>query len=332
MKIKKIIIIVISIMLIVSGSVWGYGYYQLSKVKTTKISNEDKELGIKKNTEASNKESDKESNKTVNIALFGVDSRAKQSAGSNSDSIMIMSIDKAHKKIKLSSIMRDSYVSIENHGKTKINAAYAYAGPELAIKTINQNFDMDIRDFVTVNFFGMEKIIDKLDGIQADVKESEIEQVNKYMAETAEIEKKVMVPITHSGKQNLNGLQAVSYARIRCVGNGDFERTQRQNVVITALLEKIQKAGVTKYPGLVSELLPNVETSLSKINIVKLGSDVLSSGVSNVDWVRFPVDGYCNQLVVNEGWYLSVDIDATKGQLHDFIYNDVKPVPKKPLF
>lgn len=335
MRIKRIIITVLCVILLIGGSAGGYFYYQLSKVKTTKVTKSDKALGIKTKTNtntSTDSNTEKADTSITNIALFGVDSRTKQSEGSNSDSIMILSIDKLHKKIKLSSIMRDSYVSIDGHDKSKINAAYLFGGPELAIKTLNENFDMDIRDFVTVNFYSMEKIIDYLGGVQINIKASEVDEVNKYIHETASNEKEKAVYISHSGLQDLNGLQAVSYARIRYVGNGDFERTQRQDTVLTALINKVQQAGASKYPSIATQILPYVETSLSSIDIIKLGTDVLTTGITNVEWQRYPVDGYCNQLVKDGVWYLSVDIDATKNQIHDFIYNDIKPVPKTPLF
>ena len=117
------------------------------------------------------------SNEIINIAFFGVDRRAVNEA-SRSDSIMILSIDEMHKKIKMSSIMRDTYVEIKNHGQTKINHAYAYGGPQLAIRTLNENFNLDIRDYVTVDFFNFEKIIDAIGGVTIDVKQDEISLIN----------------------------------------------------------------------------------------------------------------------------------------------------------
>lgn len=326
---KKIIIWLIIILIIAASGTAGYICYNMSKIKHVNISKTNKDLGIKSSVAVSAAQSD---NKVVNIALYGVDSGREKYSSENSDCIMIMSIDEVNKKIKLSSVMRDSYVEIEGHGKDKINYAYASGGPQLAIKTLNQNFDLDIKDFVTVDFFGLEKIVNELGGIDVNVKQAEIEEVNKFMYEVADIEKEKGTPITKSGIQTLNGLQATSYARIRHVGDGDFERTERQKTVLTALITKIQNQGAAKYPSVLTEIFPFIKTSMTNTQILSLTTEVVSKGITTVDWYRFPLDGYCNQAVINGVWYLTIDIDATKEQMHKFIYEDEKVQPKQPLF
>jgi LCP family protein required for cell wall assembly len=330
-KRNKIIMSIIIVLLFIVSMFGSYTFFQLNKIKSTKISTKDEDLGIK--PEVKKKlEAEDSNNDITNIALFGLDKREKGENG-RSDAIMIASVDKKSKKIKLSSIMRDSYVDVPGHGKTKINHSYSYGGPELAIKTINQNFDMDIRDYVTVDFFSLEKIINAVGGIQVDVKKSEISYINDGIDEQARYAKDNYRPnVTKSGLQTLNGRQAVAYARIRNTGNGDFERTDRQRKVLNELLNKIQTSGVTKYPQIVSELLPYVETSMSKIDIIKLGSSSFLSGIKTIDQERFPVDGYCNSQTIDGVWYLVPDIKATVDQLHNYIFQDVKPKPGTPKF
>nr|WP_281418728.1 LCP family protein [Clostridium frigoris] len=132
-----------------------------------------------------------------------------------SDSIMIVSIDSNNKKIKISSIMRDTYVKIKGHGQTKITHAYAYGGPQLAIRTINENFNLNIRDYITLDFFSFEKIIDAIGSVSIDIKQDEISPINDKIVEVSKIEKKSVPKITKPGLQNLNGLQAVAYTRVR---------------------------------------------------------------------------------------------------------------------
>ena len=120
-----------------------------------------------------------------------------------SDSIIILSIDEMHKKIKMSSIMRDTYVKVKGHGETKITHAYAYGGPQLAIRTLNENFNLDIRNYVTVDFFNLEKIINAIGGVSIDVKQNEVSLINGYMIETAKIEKKSISTIANSGAANI---------------------------------------------------------------------------------------------------------------------------------
>lgn len=322
--ILKVILIIFTAMFVVFAATTGYVFSKLNKMKTTDISKTNEDLGIDPNKI----EEVKPAEKITNIALFGVDSGRSAGDVPRSDSIMILSIDEKHKKLKISSIMRDSYVSVDGHGKTKITHAYAFGGPQLAIKTLNQNFDLDIRDYVTVDFAGMGDIIDALGGIEIDVKKSEISEVNKYMREVAKIRKKKAKNITKPGLQLLDGNQAVSYARIRHVGNGDYERAERQNAVLTAMFNKVQSQGTAKYPQLISEFLPYVETSMTKTDILKMGTDVVTSGITNLDWLRFPMDGYNKGKTIDDVWYLTFDEAATIDQMHKFIYDDIKPDAK----
>jgi polyisoprenyl-teichoic acid--peptidoglycan teichoic acid transferase len=324
-KKKKIIISVIIILVAIFAGVGIYSYSLLSKVKSTEIQKDDKSLGIKDEAVQQIKQEDPGQD-IINIALFGLDRREKDEA-SRSDAIMVATIDKKHKKIKLSSVMRDTYVDVPGYGMTKITHAYAYGGPQLAIRTLNQNFNLDIKDYVTVDFFSLEKIIDSLGGVTIDVRPEEIPQINGNMREVANLEKEKIPTVTQSGKINLNGMQAVAYSRIRYIGN-DFERTERQRKVLTEMLNKVQEAGITKYPSIVSTLLPYVETSISKGDMLSMGASILSSGTKTVDQERFPVNGYWHDLMLNGVYYLGTDLKVTADQIHKYIYEDVKPVAK----
>lgn len=361
----RVIMVVLAVISVVFSFSALFMYYQLDKVKINKISKNDQDLGItpiQKDYEGQMKqiwESDiiseakpiekspssnkneivkiipikekiikTEENKITNIALFGIDVGRQKYEAAHSDAIMILSIDRIHKKIKLSSFIRDTYVDIDGHGKGRINAAYMFGGPQLAIKTINKNFNMDIRDYYTVNFSGLADIIDEVGGLDINIKENEIKEINKYVREISEIKKQRATPITRPGIQKLNGKQAVAYARIRKVGNGDFDRTERQKEVLTALIVKVQNQGVGKFPYIISRMLPYIETSMSKGEIVKTGTDVFAAGISSVEWCRFPLNGYCKGRIINKAWYLVTDIKATRQHLHKFIYDDVNPVIK----
>ncbi|MDF2674862.1 MAG: hypothetical protein K0R09_3130 [Clostridiales bacterium] len=357
--ITKVVIILLAVTSIGFSASALFMYTQLDRVKINKISKSDNDLGITpiqidpeiemnqvaeatpvKETQPIKdippimvkkpivEEKKVYGTKITNIALFGIDVGRQKNEAAHSDAIMIISIDEVHKKIKLSSIIRDTYVDIDGHGKGRINAAYMFGGPELAIKTINKNFNMNIRDYYTVNFSGLADIIDGVGGIDINIKKREIDEVNKYMREVAKIKKQRSTPIASAGLQRLNGKQAVAYARIRKVGNGDFDRTERQKSVLTALIVKIQNQGPGKYPYLISKMLPYVETSMSKAEIVKTGTDVFTAGISNIEWCRFPVDGYYKGKLINKAWYLVTDIKSTKKHLHKFIYEDFNPTKK----
>ena len=271
-------------------------------------------------------------NKVTNIALFGIDTGRGKNEAAHSDAIMVVSIDRVYKKIKLTSFMRDTYVDIEGHDKNKLNAAYAFGGPELAVKTLNQNFGLDITDYAVLDFVGLSNIIDTLGGVEVEVKEKEIKEINKYMKEVAEIKKEKATPVKKAGLQLLNGNQATAYARIRKVGEGDFDRAERQKNVLSALFVKIKGLDMSKYPDIAATLLPYVKTSLSAGEIVKTGIGVLKQGIGNIDWYRFPLYGYCKGEMIKGVWYLTTDLAVTREQVHQFIYEDVKVEALKNSF
>ncbi|KEI79464.1 LytR family transcriptional regulator [Clostridium botulinum A2 117] len=316
-KKKKWILSIVAVIILISVVSALYVYSKLGSVKKVPISKDDKELKIDKKAESYGDD-------VINIAFFGLDRRKKEEP-SRSDAVMILSLDKKHKKVKLSSIMRDSYVDIEGHGKTKLNHAYAYGGPELAIKTINSNFKLNIRDFVAVDFYGLEKIIDTVGGVEIPVRSDEIKYINSYMQGTAKVENKAVQEVQNPGLQNLNGMQAVAYARIRYTSGGDYERTERQRTILTAVMNKIKKLGPTEFPKVVSVLLPNVESSLSSTEIIKMGTSAFALGIDNVEQQRFPLDNYCEGKLIDGIYYLLFNKEKTIDQMYKYIFEDIKP-------
>ncbi|MGH4120755.1 LCP family protein [Clostridium sp.] len=317
---KKFILSLFVMITLLAGTAFGSTLYQLSKIETKTISTTDDNLGIK----PKKAQKKKETSEITNIALFGVDRRDKKEPA-RSDSIMILTIDEKNKKIKMSSIMRDTYVKVKGHGETKINHAYAYGGPELAIRTLNENFDMNIRDYATVDFFNLEKIIDAIGGVTVDVKDDEVSLINSYMNETATIENKSILRISKSGSQTLNGMQSVAYTRIRYTAGGDFVRTERQRTILSGMFAKIQSLGAKEFPSVVSKLLPLTETSMNSMDIIKLGSKVFSSNIRTLGQERFPKEKYSYDKTIDGIWYLVADMEATVDQLHKYIYEDIKP-------
>ena len=164
-----------------------------------------------------------------NIALFAVDSRDDNlEKGNRSDGIIIASINNNTKEIKLISVYRDTYVQIEGHGLDKITHAYSYGSAPLAVKTLNTNLDLNITEFATVNFDAVAEAVDALGGVTINIEsQSELNYLNSYIDETARVTGKSNAKVTSTGKQNLNGVQAVAYARIRYTAGGDYKRTER---------------------------------------------------------------------------------------------------------
>lgn len=320
---KKIIIILsaITAVLIFIGIIV---YSILGKMNHVEIDKSDEVLGISIEPEPENRENlDKSKsevrNDIVNIVLFGLDN-TNFNENSRSDSIIILTADFINKKIKLSSLMRDMYVDIEGYGYTKLNHAYSYGGAPLAIKTINQYFGTNIRDYIAANYIALEKIIDIMGGVYIDLKQEEISEIKACFSD---------VEITEAGKQLLNGNQALAYSRIRYIGNGDFERTERQRKVLFEIFVKARDMGINSIPDLASEILPLVETSIDKKTILNLASDYFKSDEMDFDDERFPIDGYYWNDITDGIYYLKFDADFTKQQIIDYIFYDIKPKPKQ---
>lgn len=316
---KKITIWILSIVLvIILGAVGGayfYGNYLFNKLENIEIDKED--IGI--NEEIEEKLS-KYNDSIINIALFGID--AVDGGIGRSDSIMIATLDTVHKKLKLTSIMRDSYVAIDGHGNDKINHAYAFGGPQLAIKTLNENFDLNIEDFSSVNFETLPKIIDKIDGIELEIDKDEVKYMNDYITHLNRINGTSEPYIEHAGIQHVSGTQALAFCRVRYTSGGDYKRTERHREVLTKILEKIETLPVTSYPSLLSEILPMVNTSLDYSEILELGTEVLKFGDSNMELERFPRDEYCEGKMIDGIYYLTFDKKTTVNQLHNYIFED----------
>lgn len=263
----------------------------------------------------------------TNIALFGVDTRDVD-IGTRSDSMMILTVDNKRHKLKLTSLMRDSLVAIEGHKRDKLCHAYAYGGPELAIRTINQNFGTDIAEYITVDFGQMKELIDQIGGIYVDVSEKERVEANKFI-KAYQKEKGVPVdertPIAEAGYQHLNGVQAMCYARIRKGGTGDdWGRVERQSIVLQAMFDQVKGMSTTELISLMTEMLPHVTTSLSPTEIVPLLLGELKDGKPTIEHTHFPADGDW-EYSGSSGEYIKFDLEKAAEKLQDYIYNDVSP-------
>ena len=316
---KKITVWILAIVLVVIlgavGGVYFYGNHLFNKIEKVEIDKDN--IGI---TEEVEEKLSQYSNSIINIALFGVD--AVEGGAGRSDSIMIATIDTVNKKLKLTSIMRDSYVAIDGHGNDKINHAYAFGGPQLAIKTLNENFDLNIEDFASVNFETLPKIIDKVGGIELDIDADELKYINSYIANLNNINGTNEPSIASAGLQHVSGTQALAFCRIRYTSGGDYKRTERHREVLTKILEKIKTLPATSYPSLLSDILPMVNTSLDYSEILELGTEVLKLGDSKMELERFPLDDYCEGKMINEIYYLTFDKETTVNQLHNYIFED----------
>lgn len=265
----------------------------------------------------------------TNIALFGLDTREGDTS-SHSDCMMIVSVDNTRGKIKLISLMRDSLVNIDGYGEAKLNAAYFNGGPELAIKTINQTFDTDITEYVTVDFEQLVDIINQLGGVEIDVQAAEVAELNRVIRDYGIEQNKTFASVEGAGKQKLDGVQALCYGRIRKGGTGDdWSRVERQGIVMSALFSSVQNRSAAELLGLMQTLLPYVTTSLSPTELAPLVVGALKNGVPTLEHTRVPLDGQWNYYG-SSSEYILYDTDAAAETIHAYVYDDVFPGASKP--
>lgn len=265
-----------------------------------------------------------------NIALFGVDSRnGDLGKGNRSDTIIIASINQDTQEIKLISVFRDTFLNLGNDSYNKCNAAYANGGPEQAISMLNTNLDLDITDYVTVGFGGLIDSVNALGGIEMEVTDAEISHLNNYQLSMAEELGVDYIPVEHSGKQLLNGMQATAYCRIRYTKGDDFRRAERQRDVLMAMMEKAKKASVSELTEMVNAILPEVETSLGVNDILSVLGSVAGYDVVTSDGFPFAD----NRVGVNVGsrgsCVVPTDLEENVIELHGILYPETDYKPSK---
>ncbi|MBU3108879.1 LCP family protein [Clostridium gasigenes] len=310
LKITLISLITLVVVTLLGGVF--YSFYLSSKLDKVDLKNT--EIGI---TNESTQQLSKYDgyDQIMNIALFGID------AGDNelgrSDSIMVLTVDPVHNKLKLSSIMRDSYVNIPGHGMDKLNHAFAFGNSVLALQTLNDNFNINVNNFVSTNFSNLPKIIDKLEGVTINITAEEVPLINNYAASLGSSKS-----ISGTGPQLLSGDLALAYTRIRYTAGGDYERTLRQRTVLSAVFDKVKSTPVTEMPSLLNDFLPFVQTSFSSSELLKLGTTVSKMSSSKIIEDRFPRDDSSQGKTIDGIYYLTFDAEATKSQMQQFIYEN----------
>lgn len=310
LKITLTTLVTILLALIVGGG--AYSFYLSSKMDKVDLDKTD--IGI--TDETTEKLSNYDNyDKITNIALFGIDAGDNESG--RSDSIMILTIDPVHNKLKLSSIMRDSYVNIPGYGMDKLNHAFAFGNSVLALQTLNSNFDINVNNFVSTNFSNLPKIIDKLGGVTINITEEEVPLINTYASGLGSTTK-----VNGAGPQLLNGDLALAYSRIRYTAGGDYERTLRQRTVLSAVFNKVKDTPLTQIPSLLNDLLPFVQTSFSQSELISLATTVSKMGSSEIIEDRFPRDGYSEGKTIDGIYYLTFDEEATRSQMQQFIFEN----------
>lgn len=318
-KIGIALLVILIILVILLGVVAGLVASKVGKIQIEHLDEE--QLGINNNLyeEVSENMTKNEFENIKNVALFGVD------AG-RSDTIIIASINQNNHTIKLLSIPRDTYVSVEGHGKTKINHAYAYGKEQLAIKTINSNFGLNISEYVTINFKGLINVINKMGGIQLDITKDEMNYINTYVHESYQLTKKKTQLLTSYGNIKLTGEQALTHARNRTIGS-DFARQERQRDVITAIMTKVSKMSLNQIWNLADSVLEEVKTNLNLSECMGIVSNVLPNSneyLNNVVSAQIPSEENSDGKgqYINELYYFVCDLEKASEEFKNTIYGD----------
>lgn len=305
-----ILLTIILILAILIGLAYMYITNKLSKMNTVQL--DESQLGI--TAEASTKLA-----KYRNIAIFGVDSREDDyGKGNRSDCMIIASINNETKEVRLISVYRDTYVNIQGHGLDKITHAYSYGEAPLAINTLNTNLDLNISEFVTVNFDSVSDAVDELGGVTINIENEEIKYINDYIDATAQITHKTAKHVTSAGRQTLDGVQAVAYSRIRYTAGGDYKRTERMRNVIEAMANKLKSKNIMEINNFMDEILPKVYTNISQKTVMSMIPDMMNYKVStSIGW-PYEVKG-----ITLDRWYgVPVTLESNVIKLHQELFDD----------
>ena len=318
---RRVLVLILEILILAGLSVAAYAIFKLEKMDHTVLDID---------TSGWTQEG------YTNIALFGTDSRGEggeDGGPARSDTIIVASLNNETKEVKLVSVYRDTMLGQEGMHYDKANVAYAQGGPEEAVNMLNRNLDLDIQDYVSVNFLALADVVDLLGGLEIEMTDEEVVHMNNYCVETSEVTGKSYEKIKPevAGTYHLNGVQAVSYARIRYTAGGDFTRTERQRLVISKIVEKVQDAGIVKMNEIIDAVLPEVSTSLSGTEILKMAAGVFDYTLGETKGFPFDtatpesVPGYTGSYVVPVG------LEKNVRELHQFLFPDQQYTPTEDL-
>lgn len=258
----------------------------------------------------------------TNVLLVGVDGIDFDEKYQRSDSMIIATLDSNKEKVKLTSLYRDTLVYIPGYGEEKMNLAFSLGGPELVMETIKYNFDVNIEKYIMVNFAGFEAIIDQIGGVEIDVKEYQLHELNKYIGQATGGGD---CPVEKAGLQILNGKQALSYARIRKGVGDDYERTERQREVLFKVAEKLQKTDVIKYFSIANKMLDYLRTNIEIMDGLNMAYTISKFSNLETEQLSIPVHELCVDEEFNGNMALRMDRYENALILNDFIFNDTLP-------
>lgn len=262
------------------------------------------------------------------IAIFGVDSRSNELVkGTRSDCIILATINEKTKEVSLTSVYRDTYLEITGRSLDKVTHAYAYGGAALAISTLNTNLDLNIKEFVTVNFESVVDIVNAVGGVSVNITSEELKYINGYIDEINKVTKNNASHIEKTGNQNLNGVQALAYGRIRYTAGGDYKRTERMRDVMMAVVNKAKKMSISQLNLLADKLLPIVYTNINSGEIISLIPTLVGYKITDSTGWPYNTKG----ATINGVWYgPPITLESNVRELHQKVYGqaDYEPSDK----
>ncbi len=295
-----IVLVLLIILAIIVGGTFAFVHSKLSKMQQVDLNEDDLNVSA---------QAEQQLAEYRNIAIFGVDSRDDSyDKGNRSDCIIIASINNKTKEVKLISVYRDTYVQIEGHGLDKITHAYSYGEAPLAIKTLNTNLDLNIKEFATVNFDVVKETVDYIGGISMPITSEEVGHISG---------------ITKPGTYTLTGEQALAYSRIRYASGGDYKRTERMRDVLTAVANKVKTLNISQLNGFVDTILPKVYTNITSADIFSMMPSIASYKIT--DSIGWP---YETKGITLDRWYgIPITLESNVKRLHQEAFDEQDYVP-----
>ena len=313
---KRVAFILIGLIVTICLSGFGYVYFKLNK------------MYVKDEAVKSTEEQGTMVEGITNILLVGTDGEYVEK-WNRSDSMMVVTIDSKNKDIRISSIARDTYVDIPGYSTEKLTHAYAYEGIDLLREVFKVNFNLDIDKYIAVNFVSFMDIMDELGGVEVNVEEKDIKEINKYIDACygyyKNKDEKDKEYITKSGVQRLNGYQALAFSRIRYTDSA-FARDNRHREVAESVYKEFAQKGVETYKKCAEIILNNTKTNISPMEMMNLAYTVLKINDKDIDQFQFPLEEYRNGHIINKqkGWVLEWDKEPNLEAWHKFIFGENK--------
>ncbi len=263
------------------------------------------------------------------FVIYGVDSReGNLTKEAHSDTIILCSMNQSTKEIRLVSVYRDTYLDNTNGEYRKATECYYFGGPSRSVNMLNKNLDLDLHDYITVDFNAVIKAVDLIGGVDVEVTEDELPYINGYQTENAQVTGAEITPVESAGYQHLNGIQALAYCRIRYTAGSDYRRTERQRLVLSQIFEKARSQGAVVMAQMVDTMLPYIATSFSSADLLSLATSV--SDYSMVDSVGFPFELQAANIAAGD-CVVPVNLAQNVSELHAYLYQKSNYVPSETV-